>query len=68
MILRQQIVHRSVKTEMRESILNAQQTCGLKSSYVGFNTRDAHSIDNLKAKLYELPKGEIVQVGLMKNN
>ncbi|KOC62271.1 Separin [Habropoda laboriosa] len=55
-ILRQQILHRSVKTEMRESILNTQQTYGLKSSYVGFNINDTNSIDNLKTKLFDLPK------------
>ncbi|CAK9799037.1 Espl1 [Anthophora quadrimaculata] len=55
-ILRQQILHRSVKTEMRESILNTQQTYGLKSSYVGFNMNDTNSTDNLKRKLAELPK------------
>ncbi|XP_076756318.1 extra spindle pole bodies like 1, separase [Xylocopa sonorina] len=55
-ILRQQILHRSVKTEMRESILNRQQTYGLQSSYIGFNIYNANSIDNLKAKLFDLPK------------
>ncbi|CAL7940926.1 unnamed protein product [Xylocopa violacea] len=55
-ILRQQILHRSVKTEMRESILNRQQTYGLQSSYIAFNVYNANSIDNLKTKLFELPK------------
>ncbi|XP_003487939.2 separin [Bombus impatiens] len=55
-ILRQQILHRSVKTEMRESILNTQQSSGLKASYVGFNINDTNRVDNLKAKLFDLPK------------
>ncbi|OAD54830.1 Separin [Eufriesea mexicana] len=55
-ILRQQILHRYVKTEMRESILNIPQTYGLKSSYVGFDINNTNKIDNLKTKLFDLPK------------
>lgn len=61
MILRQQILHRSVKTEMRESILNTQQSSGLKASYVGFNINDTNRVDNLKAKLFDLPKGNKIK-------
>ncbi|KAK9297376.1 hypothetical protein QLX08_008938 [Tetragonisca angustula] len=55
-ILRQQILHRNVKKEMRESILNTQQSSGLKSSYVGFNANNSNGIENLKAKLFDLPE------------
>ena len=58
MILRQQILHRNVKKEMRESILNTQQSSGLKSSYVGFNANNSNGIENLKAKLFDLPEGK----------
>ncbi|XP_031835603.1 extra spindle pole bodies like 1, separase isoform X2 [Nomia melanderi] len=55
-MLRQQILHRYAKTEMREKILNVQQVYGLKSSYVDLNLDDVNSIDNLKARLFDLPK------------
>ncbi|KAK1124856.1 hypothetical protein K0M31_006209 [Melipona bicolor] len=55
-ILRQQILHRNVKKELRELILNTQQSSGLKSSYVGFNANESNGIENLKAKLFDLPE------------
>ena len=58
MILRQQILHRNVKTEMRESILNTQQSSGLKSSYVGFNANDSNRVESLRVKLFDLPEGK----------
>ncbi|XP_026299547.1 separin isoform X2 [Apis mellifera] len=56
-ILRQQILHRCIKTEMRKSILNVQQAYGLKSSYVGFNINNKNKIENIKTILFDLPKG-----------
>ncbi|EFN75719.1 hypothetical protein EAI_09721 [Harpegnathos saltator] len=53
-ILRQQILHRHQKTQMRESLLNIPQTYGLKPTYVKFETK--FSYDILKSKLVELPK------------
>nr|XP_034193112.1 separin [Osmia lignaria] len=55
-ILRQHILHRYVKTEMRESILNSQQVYGLKSSYVEFNINNTNNVDNLTTMLCDLPK------------
>ncbi|XP_076242882.1 extra spindle pole bodies like 1, separase isoform X2 [Calliopsis andreniformis] len=55
-ILRQQILHRSMKTEMRKSIFNTQQNHGLKSSYVEFNLDGTIAVHDLKAKLFDLPK------------
>lgn len=55
-ILRQQILHRCIKTEMRKSILNVQQAYGLKSSYVGFNINNKNKIENIKTILFDLPK------------
>lgn len=62
MILRQHILHRYVKTEMRESILNSQQVYGLKSSYVEFNINNTNNIDNLTTMLCDLPKGKLLKV------
>ncbi|XP_076168881.1 extra spindle pole bodies like 1, separase isoform X2 [Ptiloglossa arizonensis] len=55
-MLRQQVLHRYVKTKMRELILNTQQFYGLKSSYIDFDINDSNSVDNIKAKLFDLPK------------
>ncbi|XP_076290661.1 extra spindle pole bodies like 1, separase isoform X2 [Lasioglossum baleicum] len=41
---------------MRETILNTPQVYGLKSSCVNFNTSNMNNIDNLKVKLFDLPK------------
>lgn len=61
-MLRQQVLHRYVKTKMRELILNTQQFYGLKSSYIDFDINDSNSVDNIKAKLFDLPKGEIYKI------
>ncbi|XP_014476012.1 PREDICTED: separin [Dinoponera quadriceps] len=53
-VLRQQILHRYQKTQMRESLLNEPQTYGLKPTYVKFDTNSTNS--TLKSKLSELPK------------
>ncbi|XP_015437312.1 PREDICTED: separin [Dufourea novaeangliae] len=55
-ILRQQILHRCLKTKLRETVLNTEQVCGLKSSYVEFNVNNVNNVKNLKAKLFDLPK------------
>lgn len=54
-ILRQQILHRYQKTQMRESLLNVPQTYGLKPTYVKFEPK--FSYNSLTLKLSELPKG-----------
>lgn len=56
-ILRQQILHRYKKTQLRESILDTPQTYGLKPTYVKFETES--SDNTLKSKLSEMPKGFI---------
>ncbi|XP_025996692.1 separin isoform X2 [Solenopsis invicta] len=54
-ILRQHILHRYQKTQMRESIWNEPQTYGLKPSYVKFETKFTDN-ESLKTKLLDLPK------------
>ncbi|XP_043252364.1 separin isoform X1 [Colletes gigas] len=54
-ILRQQILHRCVKTKMQELILNTKKFYGLRSSYVEFDINLPNSVDNVKAKLFDLP-------------
>ncbi|XP_076670629.1 extra spindle pole bodies like 1, separase [Andrena cerasifolii] len=55
-ILRQQILQRCVKTELRKTIADMQQSYELKSSYVEFNLNDKKAVVNLKSKLFDMPK------------
>ena len=55
-ILRQQILQRSIKTELRKTIVGTQQSYELKSSYVEFNLNDKKAVVNLKSKLFDMPK------------
>ncbi|XP_026674527.1 separin [Ceratina calcarata] len=55
-ILRQHILHRSVKRKMREEVLCEQQSSGLVPSYVGFIANNVNKVNSLKEKLVELPK------------
>ncbi|KYN05936.1 PREDICTED: separin [Cyphomyrmex costatus] len=54
-ILRQHILHRYQKTQMRESVRNESQIYGLRPTHVKFETKFTNS-ESLKAKLLELPK------------
>nr|XP_033342266.1 separin isoform X1 [Megalopta genalis] len=55
-LLRQQTIHRYVKSEFRKTIQKNQQVYGLNSSHVNFNTSNISFTDNWKAKLSDLPK------------
>ncbi|XP_078045945.1 extra spindle pole bodies like 1, separase [Augochlora pura] len=55
-LLRQQTIHRYVKSEFRKTIQNNQQVYGLNSSHVNFNRNNVNFIDNWKSKLLDLPK------------
>lgn len=56
-ILRQHILHRYQKTQLRESIWNESQKYGLRPTYVKFETKFTDNNESLKTKLVNLPKG-----------
>ncbi|KAG5330739.1 ESPL1 protein, partial [Acromyrmex charruanus] len=55
-ILRQHILHRYQKTQMRESVRNESQIYGLRPTHVKFETKFTDNSESLKAKLLDLPK------------
>ncbi|KAL6266836.1 hypothetical protein P5V15_003665 [Pogonomyrmex californicus] len=55
-ILRQHILHRYQKTQLRESIWNESQVYGLKPTHVKFETKFIDNSELLKRKLLDLPK------------
>lgn len=61
-ILRQQILQRCVKTELRKTIVGTQQSYELKSSYVEFNLNDKKAVVNLKSTLFDMPQGEVYRI------
>jgi len=54
-ILRQHILHRYQKTQLREAMWNESQVYGLRPTHVKFRTKFSDEL--LKAKLLNLPKG-----------
>lgn len=56
-VLRQQVQHRYLKTEVREEVLNEPQTYGLNPAYLKFDVKSPENCALLKARLFELPKG-----------
>ncbi|KYN09010.1 PREDICTED: separin [Trachymyrmex cornetzi] len=55
-ILRQHILHRYQKTQMRESVRNESQIYGLRPTHVKFETKFTDNSESLKVKLLDLPK------------
>ncbi|XP_011692442.1 PREDICTED: separin isoform X3 [Wasmannia auropunctata] len=55
-ILRQHILHRYQKTQMRESVWNESQIYGLRPTHVKFETKFTNNNESLKTKLLDLPK------------